>query len=198
MTRYYRNLPHWHPENEAIFVTWRLFDTLPRGTGTPACGLSAAGKRFVEIDRRLDTTSTGPVWLKNPQVAEKVVATIRRGDSMLKQYLLHAYVVMPNHVHLLISPLVPLARITKGIKGVSSRDANQILGRTGKPFWQDESFDHWVRNEGEFDRIAAYIENNPVTAGLVARAEDWQWSSALNRRPAQAGVPVPQVFPTPR
>lgn len=85
---------------------------------------------------------------------------------------------MPNHVHVLIGPKTSLARITNGIKGVSARDANRILGRQGKRFWQDESFDHWVRSAAEFERIRAYIEHNPVSAGLVARPEDWPWSSA--------------------
>lgn len=192
MSRYYRNLPHWHPENEVIFVTWRLFGSLPRGTGTLACGLMSAGKRFVLIDRALDAASTGPMWLKNPQIAQQVVFAIHRGESELSQYALHAFVVMSNHVHLLISPFIPLARITKGIKGVSARAANQILQRAGKAFWQDESFDHWVRSEAEFTRIAAYIENNPVSAGLVSRAGEWRWSSAFKRNQTQARVPVPQ------
>ena len=66
----------------------------------------------------------------------------------------------------------------KSLKGVTAREANQILQRTGKPFWQDESFDHWVRSEVEFTEIRKYIEHNPVTAGLVERPEDWAWSSA--------------------
>jgi REP-associated tyrosine transposase len=75
-------------------------------------------------------------------------------------------------------PIAPLSQITNGVKGVSARDANRILGRVGKKFWQDESFDHWVRNAKQFDRIRAYIEWNPVAAGLVRRPEDWRWSSA--------------------
>jgi putative transposase len=51
-----------------------------------------------------------------------------------------------------------------------------------KVFWQDESFDHWVRSEEEFWKIVAYIENNPVGAGLVGRAEDWGWSSLSSSR----------------
>ena len=53
---------------------------------------------------------------------------------------------MPNHVHLLIEPRIPLKQITGGIKGVSARDANRVLHQPGHPFWQGESFDHWVRN----------------------------------------------------
>jgi REP element-mobilizing transposase RayT len=101
-----------------------------------------------------------------------------RGEKPLAQYLLHAYVIMPNHVHLLITPRLPLSRIMRGIKGVSARDANRILERRGKAFWQDESYDHWVRDEEEFGKIRFYIEHNPVSAGLVKRPEDWKWSSA--------------------
>ena len=66
----------------------------------------------------------------------------------------------------------------KSLKGFTARKANVILGRTGQPFWQDESFDHWVRDEVEFARVVSYIERNPVTAGLVKDPGDWRWSSA--------------------
>ena len=61
---------------------------------------------------------------------------------------------------------------------MTARQANLLLGRTGETFWQAESYDHWVRDETEWDRIAAYIEDNPVKAGLVHCAEDYRWSSA--------------------
>jgi len=51
-------------------------------------------------------------------------------------------VVMPNHVHLLILPQVPVAQLMRWLKGSTAREANRILGRTGQPFWQDESWDH--------------------------------------------------------
>ena len=92
---------------------------------------------------------------------------------------------MPDHVHLIFTPLVnqdameiySLAEIMDAIKGASAHKINKRLRRKGR-FWQAESFDHWVRNEGQFVRIKNYIENNPVKAGLVAKAEDWLWSSA--------------------
>jgi len=77
---------------------------------------------------------------------------------------------------------VLVKEITKKLKGYTAREANRILGRTGQHFWQEESFDHWSRDEDEFFRIIAYIENNPVKAGLVTRPEDWQWSSAAERK----------------
>ena len=93
-----------------------------------------------------------------------------------------AFVVMSNHVHLLIETLEPIQKITKLLKGNTARFANQYLGRTDHPFWQDESFDHWVRNPTESDRIIHYIEHNPVKAGLVNTPEDWSWSSASMRK----------------
>src|SRR6266436_4058583 len=78
------------------------------------------------------------------------------------------------------------SRLLQSMKGFTARQTNLILNRTGEPFWQAESYYHWVRNEPEYFRIAAYIENNPVKARLVERAEDFSWSSAnANER----GVP---------
>ena len=91
---------------------------------------------------------------------------------------LGSFVVMPNHVHILVLPRVPLATLTRRLKGYTARQANRILGRTGDAFWQTESYDHWVRSEQEWGRIVRYIESNPVGAGLVTRPEDHPWSSA--------------------
>ena len=104
-----------------------------------------------------------------PKLPAMLKTPLFRGEE-LKQYELDTYVVMPNHVHVLLWPWVPMERITGGIKGVSARDANAALGRTGMHFWEDESFDHWVRNDVELRRIRIYIERNPVTAGLVRKA----------------------------
>ena len=108
---------------------------------------------------------------------------IRKGESALGYFALHAFVVMPNHVHLLITPKLPVPRIMNGLKGATARAANALLRRKGEHFWQDESFDHWVRNSTEFDRIRAYIEFNPVSAGLAAELQDWPWSSATPKPP---------------
>jgi REP element-mobilizing transposase RayT len=106
---------------------------------------------------------------------------IERGACELGHYRLHAFVVMANHVHVLITPLCPVARLVKGLKGASARECNKILGRTRRHFWQDESFDHWVRTASEFNRIRVYIEQNPVTAELAKAPGDWPWSSATRR-----------------
>jgi len=147
-------------------------------TSPAALGPNAAGKRFRAIDRILDKAAFGRDWLRDTRIAQCVADALRYGQWQLKIYELHAWVVMPNHVHVLLRPRVPLARITRAIKGFTARQANRILGRTGRRFWQDESFDHWVRNAAEFARIVAYIEFNPVTAGLAKKPEDWPWSNA--------------------
>jgi len=73
---------------------------------------------------------------------------------------------------------VPAPRWLRVLKGITAHQANRILGRSGKPFWQDESYDHVVRSEIEFGRIQDYIESNPVKAGLAASSELWKWSRA--------------------
>ena len=94
---------------------------------------------------------------------------------------------MANHVHLLVRPRVSPSRFLQTLKGYTAREANRLLGRTGQPFWQAESYDHSVRDDRESDRIKAYIENNPVKAGLVANAEDYLWSSAARKAEMNLG-----------
>lgn len=123
--------------------------------------------------------ATGPRWLEDQRVAQCVVDALRYGERQLGLYHLRAWVLMVNHLHILIHPEARLSRITKAIKNYSARQANAILGRTGQPFWQDESYDHWVRGPEEFEKVVRYIERNPVVAGLVQREEEWRWSSAF-------------------
>jgi REP element-mobilizing transposase RayT len=182
MSYYERTLPHWQPEGRDLFLTWRLSGSLPAKivAALHHSKTKEMGKRFREYDSELDKCSSGPLWLKDPRVASLIVAGIQ---SVAARNLCrtHAWVVMPNHIHILMEPRAPMAAITKAIKGSTARQANLLLGRTGKYLWQDESFDHWIRDETEFEKVRAYIEKNPVMAGLVERPEDWPWSSANGR-----------------
>ena len=117
------------------------------------------------------------MYLRQPEIARIVVASIYKGVD-LGHYELGAYVVMANHVHLLIRPRIAPDRLLKSLKGATAREANRVLGRTGEPFWQKESYDHWVRSASEFQNIRTYIEANPVKAGLVRNPRDYSWSSA--------------------
>jgi putative transposase len=181
-TYYERHLPHWQPPGKELFVTWRLADSLPRFFWR-SCKQASHGKRFVEFDGALDAGRFGPHWLRDPRVAELVVQAFHHGEQARRLYRLLAYVVMPNHVHLLIKPTAPLQKITQTLKGYTAFQAHKILGKCGEAFWQDESFDHWVRDQSELEKILRYIENNPVAAGLVPIPEGWPWSSAVFRMP---------------
>jgi REP element-mobilizing transposase RayT len=172
-----RRLPHAYSEDKPLFVTWHLYGSLPHNLYPPPHKQNA-GQAFVWMDRYLDTAQGGPLYLKQEPIARLVVNSIHYGYQQLKYYDLHAYVVMANHVHLLVLPRAAPSRFLQTLKGYTAREANRLLGRTGQPFWQGESYDHWVRDETECARIKAYIENNPVKAGLVSRAEDYRWSSA--------------------
>ena len=130
------------------------------------------------MDRLLDRHVSGPLYLSRPELAGMVVAALHDGERRFNRYQLHAYVVMPNHVHLLVTPKVTATRWLAPLKGFTAYRANQMLGNHGQAFWQDESYDHLVRCETQFDRIRSYIEENPVSAGLVSEAQLHPWSSA--------------------
>jgi len=180
-----------HPPGRAIFLTWRLAGTLPQALLASLKNSTApANRKFALADRVLDCAACGPRWLAHPEVAATVRRSILKGAYELQQYRLLAYVVMPNHVHVLIEPVVPLERITRGIKGTTAHLANRILSRKRAVFWQDESFDHWIRTPAEAEKIRRYIENNPAKAALVKAPSDWPWSSAASLV-AQALLPVP-------
>ena len=117
-----------------------------------------------------------------------------------EHYHLLAYCIMPNHVHALFQPLdeaigtvadlqhaeeqcdrlSPLAKIMHSLKSYTAHRINELLGRSGR-FWQDESYDHWVRDEDELRRIIDYIAANPVKAGLVQWPHEWYFCSAHDR-----------------
>jgi putative transposase len=179
MTHYERRLPHWDLVGHAVFVTFRLHGSLPASRVFPPERLTS-GKAFVAIDRILDKSTSGPLYLRMPDIAALLVAALRDGEQRFHRYQMHSFVVMPNHVHILVTPQVVATRWLGPLKGFTAHEAKRMLGLSGQPFWQDESYDHLVRSDAEFERIRAYIESNPVKAGLVAAQESWQWSSAHN------------------
>jgi putative transposase len=183
-----RRLPHFHSVGQPTFITWRFHGSLP--ANRTFLSVTTHGKAFLVMDRILDSGCTGPLYLRIPEIAKMIVDAIHYRAEDLKHYQLHAYVVMPNHVHLLITPLVPVSKIMHSLKKGTAREGNRILSLTGQPFWQDESYDRLVRNDLEFERIAYYVESNPVKAGLAATAEDFLWSSAGPICQSAAGLPT--------
>lgn len=159
MSEYRRRLPHFHPENAYLFLTWRLWGTLPSAKD---CVAYPSKDVFVARDLVLDRSCYGPLWLKDPRLGGLVAEAILIGASERGFYELQAWVVMPNHVHVLILPQVPVPVLMRWLKGSTARCANRILGRAGQPFWQDESYDHYLRHTSRIHRTIAYIEQNPV------------------------------------
>jgi REP element-mobilizing transposase RayT len=115
----------------------------------------------------------------SPTARSLVLAHCLEGNNRTMH--LHAVVIMPEHVHLLLTPLrneegwpFPLKDILKLIKGPSARSVNQLTGRHGA-LWQDESFDHILRSNESFDEKIEYIRQNTVRGGLVAAPENYEW-----------------------
>jgi putative DNA methylase len=139
-------------------------------------------------------------WLDDPRVAALVRRSLYFWNG--QKYGLCAYCILPNHVHILIRPFdaepasesdreclepgesddsgSPLSTIMHSLKGYTAHEANKLLGRTGT-FWQRESYDHWVRDDDELERIVAYIQGNAVKAGLSNQAREFLWCSAHDR-----------------
>lgn len=170
------HLSHIYPRNRWLFVTWRLHGSLPHSQFPPARTV-VDGVMFATVDRYLDSAHSGPLYLRQETIAKIVVRSLLRGEGF-GHYQLGAWVMMANHVHVLLLPGIDPSLLLKSLKGATAREANRVLRRTGEPFWQRESYDHYVRNEPEWHRIARYIEWNPVKAGLVAKPERYAWSSA--------------------
>ena len=173
-----RHLPHLTEIGHPLFVTFRLHGSLPQGREFRQTSMTS-GKAFVCMDRLLASERSGPTYLKMPAIAKLVADAIEAGSK--DRYLLHAWVVMPNHVHLLITPQIEVRELMRRLKGSTAREANLLLGLTGQPFWQEESYDHLVRNAYELGKIENYILQNPVQAGLARNEEEYPWSSASRR-----------------
>jgi REP element-mobilizing transposase RayT len=188
-------LPHVKRDGAAYFVTFRLVDSLPKevlmqyerehaealrrlpGKATIAQADEVHRDLRRKIERYLDQ-GIGECHLRRPDVADLVAEALRHFDG--KQYLLDEWVVMPNHVHLILWPMpnFTLSEVLQSRKRHTARQVNRLLGRTGETFWQRESYDHWIRDDEEKSRIRRYIRHNPVKAGLCQAPEDWKWSSA--------------------
>ncbi|MBI3280826.1 MAG: transposase [Acidobacteria bacterium] len=97
------------------------------------------------MDRLLDEARFGPTYLKQPAIAQLVLASMEYGAAA-GHYQLHSWVIMPNHVHLLLTPQVAVFKLLGSLKAATARRANLLLQPTGKAFWRDESYDHAVRN----------------------------------------------------
>ncbi|HVV98728.1 MAG TPA: transposase [Planctomycetaceae bacterium] len=152
---------------------------------------------FQEYDAYLDRNREIH-WLEDPRVASLVRRSLYYWHG--RKYALLCWCIMSNHVHVLLQPLgsinialrdtsdvgesddsrSPLAEIMHSLKSYTAHEANKLLRRSGS-FWQHESYDHWIRDEDELERIVEYINANPISAGFDRRSHEYLWCAAHDR-----------------
>ena len=193
-------LPHFKSKTGTYFVTFRQDGTLPQSVleqikterldaETRKQNQNVSNKTTKQVNP-LDSdkieafldSGYGECWLKRNDIGKLVANALCRFDG--ERYKLHARVVMPNHVHAVITPKgsYTLTSILHSWKSYTAKEANHLLGRKGHTFWQRESYDHLVRDEEDFIKACYYTLNNPVKAGLCQKAEDWPLSSAYKSK----------------
>ncbi|MBI4625006.1 MAG: transposase [Verrucomicrobia bacterium] len=209
-------LPHYDDGRSIQTITYRLADSLPAHVLAQLEEQTLDDdKRRAAIEHYLDA-GHGSCILREPTNAQIVLDTWRHFDGV--EYQLHAWVVMPNHVHVLVEPdaryaigdiigawkSVSARRILSGgatapgripVGATDATEGGRAPNRSSKKrhLWQIDYYDRFIRNERHYRAAVDYIHQNPVNAGLVVRADDWPWSSAANwveRRNATIGGPI--------
>ncbi len=193
------NLPHWTCEAAIYHVSFRLSDSVPsevreawiRERDSIIANAAQFGRPLSDdeekrlqhlysekIERFLDA-GHGVCHMNNPAIADLVANALRHFDG--GRYCLHAWSVMPNHVHVVVEPFQgqQLGMIVHSWKSFTANEANKALKLTGQ-FWQHEPYDHIIRSEREYRFQVDYVWGNPDKAGLT----HWQW----RRRPNVAGA----------
>ena len=192
-----KKLPHWQPAGATFFITMRLFGSIPKhiiaqhkaqkdieakeltrifhnDPFSLADQLYDLDKKYFAIfDKELDK-SNEPYWLQEKAIAEIVKESIQFFEE--KEIITHAYCIMPNHLHWVFThkeEAEVLWTVLQRMKSFSAKEANKILKSNGK-FWEEESYDHIVRDTKEFDNIVLYTLQNPVKAGFVKEWKDWK------------------------
>lgn len=217
-----RRLPHWQQEGATYFVTFRLADSLPktfeqdllrerdewfkrqRDVLTPERTQELNQFYREKLEAELDR-GHGSCALREPAATDIVESALKHFDG--HRYWLGSYAVMPNHVHVLVRPLMEhnLSAILHSWKSFTAHEIGKLKRASGV-VWQDESFDHIVRDEHELEKHASYIEQNPVKAGL--RAGEFRVGADLAVQTAEppagtaggtvaGGTPAPLLARTP-
>ncbi len=201
----YRNLPHLEIQSGTYFVTFRIAGSVPRNVieswrferedvqrnaicnKRPLSDHENKRLKYLyseKIERYMDQ-GYGDCWLRNPQITQLVIDALRYFDG--ERYNLHAWCVMPNHVHVVFTAVSTgnelvsdLSKILHSWKSFTSHGANRILGRSGQ-FWQGESYDHLIRGDEDFWHCIDYTLENPVKAGLCKYWYGWPGTGCSQR-----------------
>jgi len=189
-------LPHFDLSGFYQAITYRLWDSLPGSAGVPPASSPQTNEEKAERRKQIEQNLNkgyGSCILKDKAIATIVVNAWKYFDG--KRYDLLAYVVMPNHVHVLIKTYegFPLSKVIHSWKSFTAHAINtylkggDICGRDARApgsspkVWQNEYFDRFIRDERHFVQAIAYIHENPVKAGLCRHASEWPWSSVRGK-----------------
>lgn len=195
-------LPHCDEAHLIQSITFRLADSLPQvklAELKEELGRLPENQREVARRKRMEgwlDAGMGCCALAHPAVARYVQYALLHFHGV--RYHVHAWCIMPNHVHVLIEPLMDLAKIVQGWKSYTAR---WVLARNGDfalkipasdQLWMREYWDRYIRDAAHYENAVEYIHQNPVKAGLCPSAEVWPWSSATPgiAPPGIADVPV--------
>jgi putative transposase len=184
-------LPHWEVEDGRYFVTIHLHGAIPKqaeeriflksagvANSGQACdsGLPLMRTIFRDMEHWLDRASNEPLLLI-PAVSDILLESIHH-RMQIELWQVYEFVIMPNHIHLFLSVRQgTLKESIEGFKRWTGHQASKMIELSSGRFWQDEWFDHWSRSDEQDERIAAYIRNNPVKAGLAKVYSDWNYGS---------------------
>jgi putative transposase len=200
-----RHLPHWDIDGAPYFITACLAGSIPAAgmrelveyrnqlqlqprpdTVAPAEWERRQHKLwFARMDEMLDHEPAVRHFAR-PELAEIVRRSLAHFENA--RYVTLAWVIMPSHLHWLFQPLpawsqtiprgrTPREAIMHSLKSFTAHECNHVLGVRGE-FWQQESYDHWIRDDAELERVIAYILHNPVRAGLATSSDQYRFSSA--------------------
>ncbi len=188
-------LPHWEVEEGRYFVTIHLAGAIPSSGAerirllseeltskssakTTESGLLLSRTIFREMEKWLDSSQEN-LLLADPAIAEMVVEAIQHRVTT-GNWVVYRYVIMPNHIHLLMSVLkTTLKESLEDFKRWTGHQAAKLVELPEGRFWQDEWFDHWSRSDEQDEQIAHYIRDNPRKAELIENSEDWKYGGAL-------------------
>ncbi len=178
--RRFHSVPH--RENKALqSITFRLYDSLPKevieeikrkldiNEDDSSCD-SIQYQRLRQKIAEFEDAGYGQCFLRDERIAAIMQDTLKHFDG--ERYQLICWCIMPNHVHVLIEVNEgwSLSRIMHGWRSYTAKEANRILGRTGK-FWMEEYYDRYIRDDSHLQKTINYILNNPANAGL----DGWPW-----------------------
>ncbi len=191
-------IPHFDCSEIPQFITFRLADSLP---AVLLSEWKARTKHLSETESEIELRNrieehlnrgTGNAWLKKPDIAGTVESAILYFDG--RRFRLHSWVIMPNHIHIFITPMIGhgVSEIIHAKKSFTAKEANGFLGRNGK-FWQADYYNRYIRDERHYYKTVEYIEMNPVKAGLCDNREQWEFSSAAVMKRAGGTPALPAV-----